>query len=89
MDRELIEQAVELMRSAGRYQMALQVAYELAVYGPGNAAQIAERMTEHDDGRGEIRTEWVDEALGELDAWSLLVFDGLEETDPVRLVSGP
>lgn len=79
-----------LMRSIGRYQLAMQVVYELAVYGPGNAGQIAERMTEHDDS-GElpsVTAEMVDGALGELDQWSLLDFDGLEESDPIRLVSG-
>lgn len=87
-DKALID---SLIRDAGRYQLAFQVVYELAVYGPGNAGQIAERMAEHDDS-GEnppVSAEWVDEALGELDQWSLLDYDGLEDGDPIRLVSGP
>lgn len=76
------------MHDTGRYQMALQVVYELAVYGPGTAAQIAERLTEHDDSgeMGPVQAQWVDEAFAELDLWSLLDYAGLEEVDPVSLV---
>lgn len=71
---------------AAHYQLALQVVYELAVYGPGNAGQIADRMTERDEERGEISRERVDDAFAELDLWALLDYVGLEDGDPVSLV---
>jgi hypothetical protein len=79
--------AEKCLADIGRYQLALQVVYELAVYGPGNAAQIAERMTDRDEERGPILEQWVDDALAELDLWSLLDYSGLENKDPVSLVS--
>lgn len=75
-----------MQNKIGTMQMALRVAYELAAYGPGTAPQIAERLTEHDDDHYPVKAKWVDEALGELDSWSLLEFSGLEDADPIALV---
>jgi hypothetical protein len=74
-----------LSRSLSDYQLALRVVYELLEDGPGNAAQLAERLTEKDEDGSFYSEQWVNDAISVLDVFSLLDFDGLAEDDPVRL----
>jgi hypothetical protein len=80
-----------LMTLVCNYQMALRVVREMAIRGPGSAAQIAERMTEAMKENGDdpiiFTTELVVEAFSVLDQWDLLDLQGLEDDDPVGLVS--
>lgn len=84
IDKDAVTES--LAREVGKLQFALRVAYELAMYGPGTTPQIVDRMIQYDDEGMPIHEQWVDEALGTLDQWSLLDFSGLEDTDPVSLV---
>lgn len=70
----------------GEYQMALRVVHELLDGGPGNAAQLAERITEKDEEGYVTQPEWVVDALLILDSWSVLDLPGPENEDgPIAL----
>lgn len=70
------------------YQMALRVVRELIDEGPGNAAQLAERMTDKGEDGERFAEEHVEEAFGLLDQWSLLSLpDPDDEDGPVALWS--
>lgn len=84
-ERDDLEGWARSIRSISRYQMALRVVHELLDGGPGNAAQIAERLTEKNEDGCVFTERQVDDALGELDYYSLLEYPSLEDGAPVGL----
>lgn len=72
-------------RSISRFQMALRIVHELLDGGPGNAAQLAERLTEKNEDGCVFTEQHVDDGLAELDLWALLEYASMEDNAPVHL----
>jgi hypothetical protein len=73
------------VRSVSTFQMALRVVHELLDGGPGNADQLAERLTEKNEDGCVFTEQHVDAGLAELDLWALLDYPSLDDDAPVHL----
>lgn len=74
-----------MTRQIADHQMALRVVFELLERGPGNAGQLAERMTEYAEDGEQVKEEWVEEALCVLDPYALLDYPSLDDDGVVAL----